>query len=393
MKPCSSDLESPIELSIVIPCLNEADTIAHCIRVAQKTLTSQGIAGEVVVADNSSTDASRAIAEGTGAVVVIASERGYGSALMAGIAAARGTYILMADADESYDFQEAPRFLEKLREGYELVQGCRLPLGGGTVLPGAMPFLHRWFGNPLFSLLARWWFRTPVHDVNCGMRAFAKHFFDQLNQKCTGMEFAVEMIIKASLMKAKIAEVPITLHPDGRIKNEPHLRTFRDGWRTLRVFLMFSSSGVFLFPGVMMIVLGLVGYGIAMPGLRLLGIRFDTQTLLVASLALLTGYQAILFFTLTRAFAITEGFVADHGRFARIGHWLNRRGLAIGALATGVGVLILGSAVNQWRLVDFGDLQYIQTMRWVIPGVTLVLMGLQTLFSSALLSLLGMSRN
>src|SRR5262245_32245392 len=228
--------ESRPELSVVIPCLNEADTIGTCVEKAQRALREAAIVGEVVVADNGSTDGSREIAARLGARVVAVAERGYGNALMGGIAAARGRFVLMGDADDSYDFLELPKFVARLREGHDLVQGCRLPAGGGTVRPGAMPFLHRYLGNPLFSMLARWWFAAPIHDVYCGMRGFRKAWYERLGQRCTGMEFATEMIVKSSLFGASIAEVPITLHPDGRRAHAPHLRTFRDGWRTLRFF-------------------------------------------------------------------------------------------------------------------------------------------------------------
>jgi glycosyltransferase involved in cell wall biosynthesis len=234
-----------VELSVVMPCLNEADTLETCIRKAQTALTEHHIAGEIVVADNGSNDGSVQIAERLGARVVHVEAKGYGNALMGGIGAARGKYVLMGDADDSYDFLEIPRFLEKLRQGYDLVQGCRLPSGGGTVLPGAMPPLHRWWGNPMFSLMVRWWFHAPIHDVYCGLRGFTKSLYNRLDQRCTGMEFATEMIIKSSLYGEKIAEVPITLHPDGRKAHAPHLKTFRDGWRTLRFFLMYSPRSLF----------------------------------------------------------------------------------------------------------------------------------------------------
>ena len=204
-----------------------------------------------------------------GARVVNVESKGYGNALMGGIAAARGRFIIMGDADDSYDFLEIPRFIEKLREGFDLVQGCRLPSGGGKVLPGAMPLLHRWWGNPMFSSMTRRMFHAPIHDVYCGMRGFTKEFYERCNPRCTGMEFATEMIIKASLYGENIAEVPITLHPDGRKTHAPHLKTFRDGWRTLRFFLMYSPRWLFLMPGVLLVLFGLIGYGIAMPGLTL----------------------------------------------------------------------------------------------------------------------------
>ena len=222
-----------LELSVVMPCLNEADTLETCITKAQEAMRAAGVPGEVVVADNGSTDDSVKIAERCGAVVVEVADRGYGSALMGGIDSARGRYVLIGDADDSYDFLEVSSFVEKLREGNELVQGCRLPAGGGTILPGAMPILHRWLGNPLLTTMMQLMFRAPVHDAYCGMRAFTRDLYARLALRCTGMEFATEMIIKATLQGANMAEVPITLHPDGRRTHGPHLRTFRDGWRTL----------------------------------------------------------------------------------------------------------------------------------------------------------------
>jgi glycosyltransferase involved in cell wall biosynthesis len=240
----TTDKDFP-EVSIIMPCLNEADTLAACIGKARRALNEQEISGEIIVADNGSTDGSQTIAMRLGARLVNVRDKGYGSALMGGILAARGEYIIMGDADDSYDFLETPKFVEKLREGFDLVQGCRLSSGGGVVKPGAMPFLHRAWGNPMFSFLARWWFRSPLHDVYCGLRGFRKDVYCLLDQRCTGMEFATEMIIKASLYGAKIAEVPITLHPDGRKDRAPHLRTFRDGWRTIRLFFMCSPRWLF----------------------------------------------------------------------------------------------------------------------------------------------------
>src|SRR5215467_6433849 len=241
------------ELSIVMPCLNEAETIGTCIQKAQAFLHQYEVLGEIVVADNGSTDGSQEIARLMGARVVHVEAKGYGNALMGGITAARGRYIIMGDADESYDFLDLRRFLDKLREGHDLVMGCRLPWGGGTVKPGAMPFLHRWWGNPMFTIMARRWFGAPINDVYCGLRGFSKALYQRLNLRCTGMEFATEMIIKSSLYREKIAEVPITLHPDGRTAHPPHLKTYRDGWRTLRFFLMYSPRWLFVIPGAALI--------------------------------------------------------------------------------------------------------------------------------------------
>ena len=381
------------ELSVVMPCLNEADTLATCIRKAQQALRENGIAGEVVVADNGSSDGSREIAAGLGVRVVEVRERGYGHALMAGIAAARGTYVLMGDADDSYDFLELPKFLAKLREGNALVQGCRLPAGGGRVLPGAMPALHRHFGNPLLSALARTMFRVPVHDIYCGLRGFTKALYAQLDLRCTGMEFATEMIIKASGSGQRIAEVPITLHPDGRKSHPPHLRTFRDGWRTIRLFLLYSPRWLFVVPGVLLLFLGALGYALAMPGLRVFGAVLDAHTLLFASLALLLGYQSLLFGLFAKVFAIGEGLLPHDPRLERFFSLLTlERGLVAGLLMMLCGAFALGGAVYQWWAAQFGPLNYAHTMRWVIPGVTLVALGFQTILGMCFVSLLAMRR-
>jgi glycosyltransferase involved in cell wall biosynthesis len=381
------------ELSVVMPCLNEADTIAICIRKALHAIETAGIDAEIVIADNGSNDGSQEIARGLGARVIAVDERGYGAALMGGINAARGEYVMMGDADDSYDWTEIPRFLAKLREGYEIVQGCRLETGGGTVMPGAMPFLHRWWGNPMFTGIARWWFRTPIHDVYCGMRAFRRDMWLSLDQRCTGMEFALEMLIKASLFGARTAEIPITLHRDGRTAHPPHLKTFRDGWRSLRFFLLFSPRWLFLVPGMILIALGLAGYALAMPQARIGRVTFDLHTLLFASLAIICGYQSIAFALMTKVFAIMEGLLPEDARLNRMFKLVNlESGLLVGALGMAIGLVLLGGAVHQWASVDFGALNYAHTMRWVIPGMMLTALGFQTILSSFFGSLLGMRR-
>jgi glycosyltransferase involved in cell wall biosynthesis len=389
----SGERATRVEVSIVMPCLNEADTLEACILRAQRALDESGISGEVIVADNGSTDASIAIAEAMAARVVAVAARGYGNALMGGIAASRGQYVIMGDADSSYDFLEIPRIVAALRQGYDLVQGCRLPSGGGTIMPGAMPLLHRWWGNPMFSAMARGWFNAPIHDVYCGLRGFTRQHYDTLDQRCTGMEFATEMIVKSSLRHARIGEVPITLHPDGRKTHAPHLRTFRDGWRTLRFFLMYSPRWLFLIPGACLILLGLAGYALAMPGVTLGRLTFDAHTLLFASVAILCGYQSIVFAIFTKTFAITEGLMPDDPRFNRFFAIVNlERGLLAGTLSLLAGLVLLLGAVNQWRLHDFGRLVYSETMRWVVPGATLTALGFQTILSSFFVSILGMRR-
>ena len=382
-----------LELSVVMPCLNEADTLETCLRKAQRAIQEHGIRAEVIVADNGSTDASREIAQRCGARLVDVVAKGYGNALMGGIAAARGKFVLMGDADDSYDFLEIPKFVEEIRKGFDLVQGCRLPWGGGTVKPGAMPWSHRWIGNPMFSRLSRWWFRAPIHDIYCGMRIFTKGHYERLNQRCTGMEFATEMIIKSSLHGAKISEVPITLHPDGRTSHPPHLKTFRDGWRTLRFFMMYSPKWLFLVPGLLLVALGIVGYALALPAVQIGNAIFDAHTLLFASLAILCGYQAVLFAIFTKTFAMNEGLMPEDARTLRFFKLINlERGILASFVAMILGVILLGWAVNEWRLTGYGRLDYASTMRWVIPGSTLTALGFQTLLSSFFVSILGMKR-
>ena len=389
----SPPAEKEVELSVVIPCLNEEETIGTCIGVALETIRRCGINGEVVVADNGSTDNSRKIAHAHGARVVTVIEKGYGNALMAGINAAYGRYIVMGDADASYDFAEIPKFLEKLRSGNSLVMGCRLSAGGGTVSPGAMPFLHRWIGNPFFSMLVRRFFNAQIHDVNCGLRGFTRDLYRTIKPRCTGMEFAVEMVIKASLYGEPIGEVPITLHKDGRINGQPHLKTFRDGWRTLRFFVLTSPRWLFLYPGILLIILGLCGYGLALPGLRIHGVLFDVHTLLVATMSIFLGYQAVLFSVSAKTFAISEGLLPQDSRFnALFRYFTLERGLILGFIACLIGLTLILITLNQWYAAGFGNLDYRHGLRLTIPGVLLTTLGFQTILGSFFLSILGMRR-
>ena len=381
------------EVAIVMPCLNEAETVGTCVRKAMRWMQEAGVNGEIIVADNGSSDGSQNLAEAAGARVVAVAEKGYGSALVAGIAAARSKYVIMGDADDSYDFGRLTPFLTKLRQGYDLVQGCRLASGGGIVSPGAMPLSHRWIGNPLFSLLARTWFNAPVHDIYCGMRGFTKEFFQRLDLRCTGMEFATEMIIKASLNNERIAEVPITLHRDGRKTRAPHLKTLRDGWRTLRFFLICTPRWLFLIPGLLLILLGMVGYAIALPGLTFAGVTFDAHTLLFASLALLCGFQAVVFAVFSKLFGITEGLLPADPRLDRAFNYITLElGLAGGAVALIAGCGLLMAAVLVWRAAGWGRLDYSEVMRLVIPGATFTALGFQAVLSSFFMSILGMKR-
>ena len=384
---------SDIEVSVVIPCLNEADTLETCIQKASRSLSEAGIRHEIIVADNGSTDASPQIAQKNGARVVAISARGYGAALMGGIEAAQGPYIIMGDADDSYDFLECPKFVRELRKGNDLVQGCRLPSGGGTVLPGAMPWSHRWIGNPLFSYLARRWFSAPIHDIYCGLRAFTKACYCKLDMRCTGMEFATEMIVKASLQKVQFSEVPISLHPDGRKAHAPHLKTIRDGWRTLRLLLMCSPHWLFVIPGLALMLAGALGYALVLGGIRVGSATPDAHTLLFSSAIFLCGYLAVSFSFIMKTFALREGWQKNSPLLGRIFEWFDlERGLLAGLACTLAGLALMTWALVQWAQVDFGELDYRSTMRIAIPGATLLTLGVQTCFFSFFSSSVGMWR-
>lgn len=382
-------MTEPPELSVVMPCLNEADTVGICVGKAVRAMREHGVNGEVVIADNGSSDNSKEIAVSQGARTVDVAEPGYGAALMGGIEASRGKYVIMGDCDDSYDFLEIPAFVDQLRQGSELVQGCRLPRGGGQVLPGAMPFLHRWFGNPVLSWLVRFMFRIPIHDVYCGMRGFTKNLYDNLDLRSPGMEFATEMIIKSGLHNASMAQVPITLHPDGRREHGPHLRTFRDGWRTLRLFLVFSPKWTFFRPGVLLILIGLLGYALALPQIRILNAALDVHTLLIASLAILLGWQCILLATLAQIFAAREGLMPALPKLEKV---TVEHGIGSGLIMAIAGIGLITVVIFTWWQGDFGKLDYPQTMRLVVPGVTLVAVGFQTAMASLMAGVLRMQR-
>jgi len=379
-----------VELSVVMPCLNEAETLGTCVRKAQRALREAGIAGEVVVADNGSKDGSVEIAEQMGARVVHVRERGYGNALMGGIAAARGQYIVMGDADDSYDFGHIARFLESLREGADLVMGNRFR---GGIQKTAMPPLHRYFGNPALTQLGRLFFRSPVGDFYCGLRGFRKDAYERMGLRTTGMEFATEMVVKATLLKLRIAEVPTTLSPDGRSR-PPHLRTWRDGWRTLRFFLLYSPRWLFLYPGLALMAIGaLLGVWL-LPSQRTIGaVTFDVHTMLYAAVFVLLGFQAIAFAVFTKLFAISEGLLPPDLALSRLLEYITLEvGLAIGGFLTLAGLLTSVYAVAAWGSRHFGVLDYPHTMRLVIPAALFLTLGAQTVFASFFLSVLGLRR-
>jgi glycosyltransferase involved in cell wall biosynthesis len=382
--------ETAVEVSIVMPCLDEAETLATCIRKAQGAIEGAGLRAEIIVADNGSRDGSPLIAQELGARVVAVARKGYGSALLGGIAEARGKFVVMGDADDSYDFGAIAPLIEKLREGYDLVMGNRFT---GGIRAGAMTWSHRWVGNPALTRLSHLFFRTPVGDMHCGLRAFRKAAIDSLHLRATGMEFASEMVIKASLRRMKIAEVPVTLSPDGRSR-PPHLRTWRDGWRHLRFMLLFSPRWLFLYPGVALLGAGATVGALLEAGPKYVGpVSFDIHTLLLAGFACLIGFQLIVFAVFTKVFAMERGFHPPSATYYRLFDLIKlETGLAVGGLMFAAGAIGLTIAVLSWGAVGFGQLDPRMTMREIIPGAVLLTLGVQTVFASFFLSTLGMER-
>jgi glycosyltransferase involved in cell wall biosynthesis len=379
-----------VELSIVMPCLNERETVGRCVRKALNSLREAGINGEVIVSDNGSTDGSIEIAESEGARVIHAEEKGYGSALKGGILAARGIYVLMADSDDSYEFSHAMRFLEHLRTGSDLVMGNRFR---GGIAKNAMPPLHRYLGNPALTRIGQLLFHSPCEDFHCDMRAFRKDSFLRMDIRSTGMEFASEMVVKASLLRMRVTEVPTTLIPDGRGR-APHLRTWRDGWRHLRFLLMYSPRWLFLYPGAYLILLGLAGCAWLLPGPRVFhGIGFDVHTLLYAFVFVLLGFQLVSFALFTKMFAISEGLLPEDPRMKRVFCCVKlETGLAAGGLLMALGVGGSIFAVSGWAKSSFGALDPVHMLRIVMPAVFSLTLGVQIVCSSFFLSILGLRR-
>ena len=389
---CASpeDAQFPLELSIVMPCLNEAETIGICITKAKQWLIKNKVAGEIIVADNGSTDGSQNLAAVLGARVVHVVEKGYGSALMGGIQAARGKYIVMGDADDSYNFSHLEPFLEKLREGYDLVMGNRF---AGGIRPGAMKALHRYLGNPVLTGIGRVLFKSPCGDINCGLRGFSKAAALRLDLRTTGMEFASEMVVKSTLHKLRIAEVPTVLFRDGRSR-PPHLRSWRDGWRNLRFLLLYSPKWLFLYPGSLLMIAGLLIGLWLLPGARSLGtVTFDISTLLYAASAIVIGFQAVNFSIFTKIFAISEGLLPEDHRIERLFRYVTlETGLVVGASLVLLGFGMSLYAVGNWGSHGFGDLVPDQILRVVIPSVTALIIGFEVILSSFFLSVLGLKR-
>ena len=379
-----------VEVSIVMPCLDEVETLATCVAMARQAIEKGGYSAEIIVADNGSSDGSQLVARELGVRVVDVHKKGYGSALIAGIDAANGRFVVMGDADASYDFAAIAPLIAKLRDGYDLVVGNRF-MGG--IQPGAMPWSHQWFGNPVLTRISRIFFHAPVGDTHCGLRAFTKDAYGRMRLRATGMEFASEMVIKASLKGMRITEVPVVLHPDGRSR-PPHLRTWRDGWRHLRFMLLFSPRWLFLYPGLALLIGGFVLSALLVAGpLRIGGVRLDIHTLLVAGFLSLLGYQLVLFAVFTKMFAIREGFHPPHPALQTLLRYITLEvGLLAGALMALGGLVALILAVVSWQSVGFGNLNPSMTMREVIPAVVLLALGTQTIFASFFISILAIER-
>jgi glycosyltransferase involved in cell wall biosynthesis len=385
------NLDQPcIELSVVMPCLNEADTLADCIELIRRTVAQHDISAEIIVADNGSTDGSPAIAEAHGARVVHVECRGYGSALRGGINAARGRYIIMGDADMSYDFSDIPRFLNELRAGAELVMGNRFR---GGIRRGAMPALHRYLGNPILTGIGKLLFRSRCGDFHCGLRGFTKDAVQRMDLHTTGMEFASEMVVKATLFRLRVAEVPTSLSPDGR-RRPPHLRSWPDGWRHLRFLLMYSPRWLFLYPGATLMIIGLALGVWLMPGPRQIGRTvIDIHTLLFAALAILIGFQGILFAVYSKTFATIEGLLPEDDVLSGAFRFFTlERGLALGGALTIVGIGVAIYTTLDWSSHSFGKLNPVHMVRLVACAMVLITLGVQITLSSFFLSILRLPR-
>jgi len=376
-----------VELTVVMPCLNEAETVATCVRKAIGFLETSGISGEVLVADNGSTDGSQALATEAGARVVPISDKGYGNALMGGIVAARGKYIIMGDADDSYDFTNLMPFVDELRKGADLVMGNRF---AGGIAPGAMPPLHKYLGNPVLSFIGRLFFHSKIGDFHCGLRGFNRDSVMALNLQATGMEFASELVVKAALYGQHVTEVPTTLAKDGRSR-PPHLHTWRDGWRHLRFLLLFSPRWLFFVPGLALLIAGLIVGAVVIPHPFKWGsITFDVDTLVAASAAVVIGFQSVLFSLFTQVYAGSEGFLPKEPRITRLLEKLSlERGLILGALIGLAGLAGLIFSVLYWHGQGFHKLNYEHSLRLMIPSVTALMVSCQVILGTFFLSILG----
>jgi Glycosyl transferase family 2 len=379
-----------VELSVVMPCLDEAETVRACVRQAAAFLVTHQIDGEVIVADNGSTDGSPLLARAAGARVIAVPEAGYGNALMGGIMAARGTFVIIGDADGSYDFSALLPLVGCLRDGADLVMGNRFR---GGIEPGAMRPLHRYLGNPLLSFAGRLFFASRVGDFHCGLRGFRRDSVRALGLQASGMEFASEMVVKATLAGLRIAEVPTTLARDGR-SHPPHLRSWRDGWRHLRFLLLFSPRWLFGIPGLALITLGLAaGIAVTPAPLHLGGVTFDVSTLAAAAAMVIIGFQAVLFALFTHVYATAEGFLPDDARIRRLlATWSLERGLIIGGLLALAGLAGLVGSLVAWNGARSGNLDYRTALRLVVPSVTALVLSCQIILGVFFLSILSIRR-
>ena len=379
-----------IELSVVMPCLNEAETLAICIKKAQDFFEREKISGEVIIADNGSTDGSQQIAKSLNATVVNVPQKGYGSALRGGIEAANGKYVIMGDADDSYDFSNLMPYLLKLREGYDLVMGNRFK---GGIKPGAMPFLHKYLGNPVLSFIGRLFYKSNIGDFHCGLRGFSKKAYYTMELKTTGMEFASEMIVKASLKNLQITEVPTILSPDGRTR-PPHLNTWRDGWRHLRFLVLYSPNWLFLIPGLILMVFGLITSAVLISGPISIGrVNFDVHTLLFSSGFFLIGFQFILFYGLTKVFTVENELLPKSKKYDRLFNFINlEKGLIAGFILVIVGAILSVVAYSDWQAIGYGNIESTAILRRVIPAITLMLLGVQIILFSLFFSILGLKK-
>jgi len=389
---------SDLELTFLFPCLNEAETVVGCIEEVQRQFAEHGLEGEVLVADNGSTDGSQELARGAGARVIHVVDyfpdvprRGYGTGLTAGLLASRGRFVVIADSDGSYDVTSLPRFLEQLRAGHDLVMGNRFK---GAILPGAMPPLHRFPGNPMMTLLGRTFFGAPIGDVNCGIRGCRRDAILGLGLSSMGMEFAIEMVAKASLRGLRITEVPTILRPDGRSRR-PHLRTFHDGWRQLRFMLLYSPRWLFLYPGLALLILGAVLMGLlSMHSVRLLGVRLDVHSLVMASAMVVVGSQTVLSYLLAFQHATAQGVLPSDARFEGFLRANSlERSVLIGGLLVLLGLAGVAASAWIWAQRSFGDLEVSSMMRLLVPSATAMIVGVQLSAAGFLSSVLQLRGN
>jgi len=384
-------VNTELEVTVLMPCLNEAATVGTCVSKAESWLSANDVAGEVLVADNGSSDGSQELASAAGARVVSIAHKGYGAALRGGIEAARGRFVIMGDADESYDFTALSPFVEELRDGADLVMGNRF---AGGIAKGAMPWLHKYLGNPVLSLIGRVFFRVPVRDFHCGLRGFRKRSMQDLSLRTTGMEFASEMVVRSTLAGMDIREVPTTLSPDGR-NRPPHLRTWHDGWRHLRFLLLFSPLWLFLLPGLALLVLGLLATAaLIVDPVRIGSVTFDVSALVYAAAATVIGFQAITFGLFTKVYAVAKGFLPADDRIDRLGgRFKLERGLLVGFVLLILGMVAALASLWRWRNVGWGELDASEQIRVVVPAMLGLILGSSTVLASFFLSILGMDKS